>query len=216
MSQDISKLYSKYKNSKKSCIILGCGLSAKNFVEHSNIFTIGVNDIGLLINPNVLLLVDSKKKFEKDAKNKNRIKNIENTKADYYVVLDSQWNFPTDKKYFFKLGLVNNMRKNLRNNDKLNYAQDSPYIATNLAHKLGFKLIGFLGIDYTPHHFYTNDGDHQLIKLKYEQKIQSHYVRLRDALKLYGCEMYNLSEKSIIRAFPKISYKEFINKTLKL
>lgn len=216
MTQNISKLYLKYKNSKKSCIILGCGLSAKNYVAHPKIFTIGVNDIGLLTNPNVLLLVDSKRKFEKDAKNKDRIKNIENTKSDYYVVLDSRWNFPHDKKYFFKLGTVNNMKKNLDGNDRLNYAQDSPYIAANLALKLGFKTIGFLGVDYTPHHFYIDDGDHQLIKLKYKEKLQDHYVRLHEALKTYRCKAYNLSEKSIIKTFPKISYQDFINKTLEL
>jgi hypothetical protein len=221
----ISSLHNKYINSGKSCLILGCGASTKYFVPNEHVFTIGVNDIGLITNPNVLLLVDYKAKFEKDwnEKGKMRTFNIEKTNSDYYVILDDKWNFPEDKKYFFKLGEMSSPHKNLIKNDNLDYAYDSPYMAVNLAYKMGFRNIGLLGVDFCPNHFYENDGDHQLVRIRYQSKINQHYRSLHQALILRKASFYNLSEHSILDSISKIKITDFYeianriyNETVKL
>lgn len=210
----ISELHNKYKNTDKVCVILGCGQSAASFKPHPKIHTIGVNDIGLIHNPDTLLLVDERIKFKNDWKDRGeqRICDIEKTISEHYIIMDKNWRFPSEKTYFFKLGQMNQISANLDGNEKLNYGSDSPYMAANLAYKMGFRTIAFLGVDYTPNHFYSTDGDHQLIKLNLENRIQQQYSLLMT--RLSDVKLFNLSEKSIIRALPKLSFDDFVIKTL--
>jgi hypothetical protein len=205
----ISSLHNQFLN--KQCIILGCGESATQYKQNENIFSIGVNDIGQITNPDLLLLVDPRKKFIRDA-SEERVSNIEKTVASYYVVMDNTWEF--DKKYTFRLGLKESLRENLDNNDKLNYSLDSPYIAINLAYKMGFRKIGLLGIDYTKNHFYKQDGDHSLVKLNYLNKIQQNYFSLYNVMLKNKTHIYNLSQNSLLTGIPKIKYEDFVNETL--
>lgn len=213
MMKTISELYNKYLNSDKACVILGCGSSAKEFQLHPKIHTIGVNDIGLITNVDTLLLVDNKRKFKNDwnERGEERVANIEKTIAEHYIIMDDSWEFPVEKKYFFKLGDMYRLNKNMDNNEKLNYANDSPYMAINLAYKMGFRKIGILGVDYTPNHFYAKDGDHQLVRVNLINKVLSQYDVLKRTLEK-TVTFYNLSKNSKLIAFPKITYDEFTSK----
>ena len=86
----ISELFQIFKG--ESCVILGNGSSATEYISNEYVKSIGVNDIGRIINPDFLLLADDKDKFLRDS-NQERVDMIENTGADYYICRDTSWNF---------------------------------------------------------------------------------------------------------------------------
>jgi len=200
----ISELFQIFKG--ESCVILGNGSSATEYISNEYVKSIGVNDIGRIINPDFLLLADDKDKFLRDS-NQERVDMIENTGADYYICRDTSWNFPVEDYYTFRLGEMVPKIFNLVNNDKLDFGYDSPYMAILFAVKLGFKNIGILGVDYTPNHFYEKDGNHSLVKLNLFPKIDAAYNNLN---KLH-LNIVNLSEQSKITAFPKMKINDFYN-----
>lgn len=190
------------------CIVLGNGLSVKNFIPNSSVFTIGVNDICNFYSPNVLLIVDTLSKFKR--KNiKGRIENIRKGTPNFYVINDSSWKFPKEKTFKVKFGKYAK-RHNLDNKNIIDIGLDSPYMGVQLAYKMGFKKIAILGVDYTLHHFYKKDGEHELVKFKKLASLNKLYKSLHDDLKKQGIIFYNLNKESNIKSIPFIKYDTFI------
>jgi len=194
---------------KTKCVILGNGESVKLFKEHKDIFTIGVNDICKFYSPNVLLLIDSLVRFERRGI-RNRIEDIRSGTPDYYVIHDKKWNFPQENTFEIPFGKYKKLA-NLESKNIVDIGLDSPYVALQLAYKMGFKKIAILGVDYTPNHFYVKDGEHELMKFDKKQELNHMYGVLYSTLKEKGIEMYNLSPTSQIHSIPHISLKEFVD-----
>lgn len=180
----------------KRCVVLGNGVSVKEYVKCDGDFTIGVNDICKYMTPNILLLVDTKMQF----KDKARIAEIEKTNC-IHIVRDDSWNFTAGKTYKFELG-IRGAFSNFTNPRKIDTGWDSPYMACLLAAKLKFKEIDIIGVDYTDNHFYKEDGPHNLMK-RFDE-VNLFYKNLYEFLTSKNIKMYNLSKESRITGVPKL------------
>lgn len=190
------------------CVILGNGESLLTFKPHDDIFTIGVNDACKFYSPNVLLLIDSLVRFERRGI-PNRIEDIRNGNPDYYVIHDAKWELPLENTFQFPFGKYK-LLPNLESKNIIDIGLDSPYVAMQLAYKMGFKKIAIIGVDYTPNHFYSRDGDHELVKFNKENELNRMYGTLHNVLKEKRIETYNLSPTSKITSIPHITLNEFI------
>lgn len=191
----------------EKCIVLGNGLSAKNYVHNENTFTIGVNDICKLFTPDILLLVDTRARFERKGI-EGRMDAIDNATPKYRVVQDLKWGFDESNTYRVKFGKFKEL-KNLDDKNIIDIGLDSPYMGVQLAYKLGFKKIGLLGVDFTPHHFYKNDGDHELVKCDKISTLNSLYGRLYTTLLSKKVQFVNLNKKSRITTIPFADIENF-------
>lgn len=192
--------------SSDKCVVLGNGVSVLSY-KRNDIFTIGVNDICNYYVPNILFLVDTKEKFEL-RKLENRTLKIENANPDFFVVYDHNWNLPHEKTFKFDYG-KHKAIENFENIDIIDTAYDSPYMATLLAAKLGFKKIGIIGVDYTDNHFDRNDGKHELIVHNKLQDVIASYDHLYKFLKEKNTEVYNLSKESKVNSLPYTDIETF-------
>lgn len=186
--KQLKDLVLEFKTNKDTCVVIGCGMSAKDYVKKQNEYVIGVNDVGLIHEVNLLLLVDDRQYFAD-----NRVKYIKNTKTDFFITVNNyNWNFPEYKTLQFELGRERSFA-NIEEPNIIDYAYDSPYMAIQLAIKLGFKKIHLIGIDYTQNHFYANDGFNRDSAM---DNIQNSYKDIYDLCLNRNIEIYNLSEYS--------------------
>ena len=199
------------KHKGENIIVVGCGRSAMDLAKRKDLdqlITIGVNDIDRLMRTNYLLVIDPPKKFSMD-----RASYVINTKADYVFTQLKEWTIdPPEKKVEFKLG--NRKMGNLTIHNVVDYSTTSPFVAAIIAFKLGASRIGMIGVDFTPDHFYANDGEHSLVRSGRLASINKEYAELAEKLKKYGALMYNLSDASRIDAIKKCSIDEFLNRTV--
>jgi len=93
--------------------------------------------------------------------------------------------------------------------DKVDHFMNSPYVATGIAYKMGFKDIGIIGVDFTANHFYAKDGHHPLTAMKKIRHVNDAYGVMKTELKNKGVNLYNLSNRSAITNVPKITIEEF-------
>jgi len=186
-------------------IVCGTGMSLKEFVPNSSEFiTIGVNDIGRLFHPTYLLITDHPNRFHGKRKEV-----VVNRKAKFMFTPIKLWRLKTpSKKVMFDLGVRG--IKNLHKDNLLDHFFCSPYPATILAHKMGAKHIGLIGVDFTPGHVYApKDGAHMLMRLGKLNKINDAFSTLSNVLKEKGTALYNLSKNSKLTKIPKITLDEF-------
>lgn len=185
-----------------TCIIMGNGTSVLEYKHNPNVFTIGVNDIPKLLDPDMLFIVDKREKFDKE-----RILYIEKCKSKYIAIYDSCWNFDNDKKYMISFGGFRKLN-GLDNKESINTGFDSPYMAIQLAYKMGFKKIGIIGVDYTDDHFYKKDGKHILVLGKKINQINELYKNLYKTLAKKNVRLFNLSKHSKIETIPYLQIEK--------
>lgn len=195
------------KIDKPKCIVMGNGMSVKSYIHKESHYTIGVNDICKFFTPNILLLVDTKARFERKGII-DRMHAIANATPDVFVFQDVNWEFDWHKSYILKFGKFKQL-KNLENKDIIDIGLDSPYMGVQLAYKMGFKEIAIIGVDFTPHHFYKNDGEHDLVKCDKLSTLNSLYDNLYKTLKLKNVKLYNLNKNSKITTIPFIDMENF-------
>lgn len=183
----------------KSIVVCGCGESLNDFNSFERFITIGVNDVGRKFQPNYLVAVNPRHQFSGD-----RFSFVESSQAEYiFTQLDLNLRYKQVVK--FKLGTLGGT--DFFNPNCLDYTNNSPYIALNLAILMGAKRIGLIGVDFTDNHFFAQSGTHPL-STQFEA-INSQYANLAKAAELADIEIYNLSEISRLTAFQKISINEF-------
>lgn len=178
----------------QKCVVLGNGISIKDYAHEPGTFTIGVNDICKAFVPSILLIVDEKRRFSKE-----RAEIIENSDC-IHVVYDESWNFKNGKAFSFKYGTRGEF-KHFNDKNIIDTGWDSPYMACLLAAKLKFKKIDIIGVDYCDGHFYAEDGPHNLMK-RFDT-VNTFYKNLTDFLNSKGIEFYNISNVSKITTIPK-------------
>jgi len=186
------------KNYPKGALVLGNGESinlinplSKWLLE--DYLLIGVNRIGYKLQPHILFIGDPP--FNDPI--------IRTTHPQYYVTNQKYpWDFNPDQTFEFEEGQRDPPLQNLRLNTILDLSYDSPYMAIQLAYKIGFRKIYLLGVDYTPNHFYKEDGDHQCIdNFEFIDKAYSH---LFTVLSNEGIILRNLSPKSRLTGIPQL------------
>ena len=180
-------------------VVCGCGESLKDLVHPEQFITIGVNDVGRLFQPTYLVVVNPRRQFAGD-----RFRYIESSQSRYlFTQLDLGINRPNIVR--FQLGTYGGT--DISNPTILHYTQNSPYVALCLAALMGAKRIGLIGVDFTDDHFFGKTGPHVLVRKL--PLIDAEYRKLNEALRRYGIEVYNLSSKSRLKAFPLMPLEEF-------
>jgi hypothetical protein len=75
---------------------------------------------------------------------------------------------------------------------------------------MGARRIGLIGVDFTENHFYAPTGEHPLTPQL--GSIDGHFVKMAEAASVRGVEIFNLSRRSRLTAFPKISVGDFLTR----
>lgn len=183
-------------------MVCGCGVSLLDFkFHHQDFITIGVNDVPKLFTPTYLVVTDASIRF-----NDSRKKMINESESRYLFTCAQGWRHP--RLVHFELGRKGTYY--LNDPHKVDHFLNSPYVAVNIAYKLGARKIGMIGVDFTDGHFYApKDGQHSLARMNYTRDINRGYEILKEGLYQNGCEFYNLSQDSRIESVPKITIEHF-------
>lgn len=183
-------------------VVCGCGTSLSDFEKHHQDFiTIGVNDVSALFHPTYLVVTDHAGRFNGNER-KNRVMQ---SQAKHLFTCAKGWRH----KSLVHFDLGSRSLNNLDDPTRLDHYLNSPYVAVNLAYKLGAKHIGLIGVDFTDGHFYNpKDGKHPLIKSNYLDRLNSAYQSLAHELNKRGTSLVNLSDISKIQ-IKKMSIEAF-------
>jgi GT2 family glycosyltransferase len=181
-------------------VVCGCGSSLNDFKQPERFVTIGVNDVGRLLQPTYLLVVDPRERFKGD-----RFHYVETSKADYlFTQID---NLGVTHPNIVKVRLGDKGGTGFNDPNVLHYSVVTPYMALYLAALMGSKLIGIIGVDFTDHHFFGQTGTHEWTP--FLATIDRDFRHLAAALVARGIKVFNLSAASRVAAFPKMSLDEF-------
>ncbi|MEI7905856.1 MAG: hypothetical protein WCI84_00715, partial [Bacteroidota bacterium] len=184
------------KHPESTMIVCGCGESLNELTQPERYITIGVNDVGRSFQPNYLVVVNPRSQFSGD-----RFQYVESSGAEYlFTQLDLGVVRP--KLVGFRLGAY--AGTDFSSPDVLHYTQNSPYVALCLAIHLGARRIGMIGVDFTEHHFFAKTGKHKLSNRL--DQIDREYLQLAAACRQRGIEVFNLSQRSLLTAFPKTTF----------
>jgi len=88
------------------------------------------------------------------------------------------------------------------NGETLDYSNNSPYVAVNLARHLGAKRIGLIGVDFSEGHFFGATGRHPLAAQL--TQIDREYGALADACRAEGVALVNLSPNSRLQSLQRV------------
>jgi len=176
-----------HANSK--IVVCGCGSSLPLLTDPKRFVTIGVNDVGRMIDPDYLVVVNHRDGFGPD-----RWGFIKNTKAKYVFthIKNLMLDEPT-KAVQIRLGKFGGVSWD---QEAVSYTSNSPYIATIIAGYMGATKIGLIGVDFTKNHFFAETGEHSL-KRKLPN-INHEYQALQRAMAERGVSLVNLSPTSLI------------------
>jgi len=185
-------------------VVCGCGTSLVSFLPYKDSFiTIGVNDVPRAFNPTYLVVTDHVTRFQG-----KRRELVLNSKVNAFFTCVKGWHHP--KLVYFDLG--GRDLKRLDSPNHVDHFLNSPYVASNIAYKMGAKHIGLIGVDFTSGHFYNpKDGAHPLMQMNYLTKINEAYRILKEQLEQRGVSFFNLNPESKLTTLKKISIDEFKN-----
>ncbi len=193
------------------CFVLGTGPSLNDFLSYEGkegITTIGVNNIGQSgFVPDYVVVVDPIGSFQ------NFKKENMHYSVPFFTPSPEGW----DKVVKGPIVNYNFAGYNLSNfgeifgSDYMNIGHTSTFCAVIAAAYLGFTEIGMIGVDMTRGHAYDKDDTklHPLNRIL--DTVNGEFLKLNRVLRENGIEVFNLSEKSLITAFPKKSIKSFVN-----
>ncbi|HCB1501400.1 TPA: glycosyltransferase [Klebsiella michiganensis] len=187
------------RHAGESMLVCGCGNSLNQLHDAEHYLTIGVNDIGRKFHPDYLVVLNSRHQFTAE-----RFAYIEQSQAQA-VFSHLSLDIPNPGVVRFALGQYGGVEIN--DCHSLPYTRNSTYVAACLAMFMGAKRIGFIGMDFTDHHFFAQTGRHSL---SHElTRICQEYARLVEAAARHGVEMVNLSKHSAVHTLPYQSLSVF-------
>jgi len=188
----------------ETILVCGCGVSLSQVVAPERFTTIGVNDVGRLLNPDYLLVINPRTQFSGD-----RFRYVETSQAK---ALFTQLDLGIPHPHIVRFRLGKRAGADLSDDNSLPYTRNSPYVAFCLALHMGARRIGLIGVDFTDHHFFAATGRHPLAGDL--AQINNEYTALAKTCRTMGVEVYNLSEASRLTAFPKMSPADFARTSL--
>ena len=189
-------------------IVIGCGRSALEIkdAELGDIVTIGVNDACRIRRLDYHLLVDEPRKFGEARRNQMILSD-----AKHVLTHIRSWRVKKPERLIlYELGEHRGTWNCGVRNAKIDYSNNSPYMAIVIAHKLGFNKIGVIGVDFTDDHFYDRDGAHELVAAGKLDRVRDDYGALVSKMKSLGTDIYNLSKTSAIDTIPGADLETFI------
>ena len=188
----------------ESILVCGCGSSLSTLIAPERTITIGVNDVGRLFDPDYLVVLNPPAQFTGD-----RFSYVKKSRAK---VIFSQLNLELDHPHVVRFRLGQRGGTDLSNPETLPFTRNSPYVAIALAMHMGARRIGVIGVDFTENHFFGPTGRHSLSGEL--TQIEAEYSRLLERCRHEGSEVFNLSQQSRLRAFPRITQEEFARQSL--
>ena len=182
----------------RDIVVCGCGTSARALPAQQGLLTIGVNDIGRLVTPDYLVVVNPPRQFRGD-----RFDHVRQSHAQaLFTQLELGPVAPPVVR--FALGSYGGTAPG---GDVLHYTQNSPYVAVCLAAHMGARRIGLIGVDFADDHFFAATGRHVLAARL--PLIDREYGVLAQALAARGVELLNLSAVSRLQSLPRGALAEF-------
>ncbi len=182
----------------ETLLVCGCGRSLLTLADPTRFVTIGVNDVGRLFQPDYLVVLNARAQFTR-----GRFRYVEESTARaVFTQLDLRLAHP----HVVRFTIGRRGGTDLDDPDRLPHTRNSPYVAIALALHMGAQRIGVIGVDYTDHHFFADDGRHPLAAAL--PQIDDEYRRLYETWRQRGVEIYNLSAISRVTAFPQLSFDE--------
>jgi hypothetical protein len=183
----------------QTIVVCGCGSSLRNFERRGAGIVIGVNDVGRLLDPDYLVVLNPRTQFVGD-----RFHYVEQSRARV-VFSQLVLGISHPRQVRFRLGRKNGTE--ISGSDALPYTGNSPYLAACLAAYMGARRIGLIGVDFTDHHFFAETGTHPLSRKLAE--IDNEFGALFQSLRARGVELLNLSSQSRLTRIPKMSLEAF-------
>lgn len=202
-NQYLAPHFAAYHNSQKgkAFIVCGCGSSIKDYTDFTGFVVVGVNDIERILTPDYLVVVNEYHSFTRE-----RWPWV--YKSDASVIFSQISHMPVEKQdRLVRLNLGTRSGCNLDDPNRIDFTNNSPYMAVIIAAMLGADKIGLVGVDFTPNHFFSNSGVHRLTSGI--QQIDQEYSNLGKALLAKGVQIANLSQQSQISSWPKMSLNQF-------
>lgn len=184
----------------ESIVVCGCGESVEDLADPAAYTTIGVNDIGRRFDPDYLVVVNPPSQFTGD-----RFRYVEASRARVLFTQLDNLRVPGATVVRFKLGSYGGV--DLRDDEVLDFTQNSPYVGVCLAARMGAKRIGLIGVDFTPNHFFGKTGTHPLAHRL--ERIDQEYANLARACAGRGVELVNLSARSRLKSLPRMGLAQF-------
>jgi hypothetical protein len=172
-------------------VVCGCGASLRQLRRPERVVTIGVNDVGRLFTPDYLIVVNERRQFTPD-----RYVHVEQSQAK---AVFSQVALAHPRAVRFRLGRRGGTGR--PDGDSLDYTNNSPYVAVNLARHMGAGRIGVIGVDFDDGHFFGPTGPHPLAGQL--PQIDREYAALSVACRAEGVELVNLSPSSRLTSLPR-------------
>ena len=182
----------------ETIVVCGCGVSLTQFRRPERFVTIGVNDIGRLFTPDYLVVVNERRQFTQD-----RYVHVEQSQAK---AVFSQFDLTHPRAVRFRLGSRGGTSS--PDADTLDYTNNSPYVAVNLARHMGAARIGLIGVDFDDDHFFGSTGRHPLAGQL--AQIDQEYALLSAACRAEGVEFVNLSPNSRLTSLPRATPDEWL------
>ena len=181
------------RHQDQTIVVCGCGASLDLLVHPERFVTIGVNDIGRRFTPDYLVVVNEERQFDPDR--------YVHVKASQAKAIFTPYALAHPRAVRFGLGRRGGASAP-GEGACLDYSNNSPYVAVNLARHLGARRIGLIGVDFTDHHFFGPTGRHPLAGQL--PQIDRDYAALAAALRDAGIELVNLSPGSRLTSLPKV------------
>lgn len=183
----------------QTVIVCGCGASLNELVSPERFITIGTNDVGRLFTPDYLVVLNTRQQFKHD-----RFRHVESSRAR---AIFTQLELGIAHPNIVRIRLGRRGGTDFANSNVLHFTRNSPYLALHLAVHMGATRIGLIGVDFTDHHFFGQTGRHVLsVELP---QIDREYKLLKDACDRRGVEIVNLSARSRLTAFPRMTPADF-------
>ena len=150
--------------SEKICYVLGLGESIVEYLESGQQgYTIGVNDIYRYVSTNVVVCIDNPTSF-----NTERQRIINNSTPEHFYTHIPLWNHMPGYK---RIKLLSGYPKaeSLLTSDVYYSHNNSPFVACQVAAKLGYNQIVVYGVDLNTHHQLSRPDAVNEILLRYEK-----------------------------------------------
>lgn len=185
-----------------SVIVAGCGRSAAALADRPACPIIGVNDIGRLIDPDYLVVLNPRDQFRGD-----RFRHVAATRARaVFTSLDLGISHPRQVR--IGLGRRGDPAPDPATPERLPFTRNSPYVALMLARLMGAARIGLIGVDFADDHFFAASGPHPLTREL--ARIDAEYRAAAEAARKAGVEVVNLSPLSRLRSLPHEPLETFL------
>jgi Glycosyl transferases group 1/Glycosyl transferase family 2 len=191
----VNALFSDYRDRHRgeTIIVCGCGVSLRQLRRPELFVTIGVNDVGRLFTPDYLIVVNERRQFKPD-----RYAYVATSQAK---AVFSQLDLAHPRIVRFRLGKRAGTGRT--EDGTLDYTNNSPYVAINLARYMGAARIGLIGVDFEDDHFFGPTGRHPLSGQL--AQIDREYGALTATCRDEGIELVNLSPVSRLTSLPRAS-----------